>query len=77
MKRLIAAAASLFTLVACLDAQTPFDSAKAWSHLQAMVNIGPRPAGSAELRQTRAYITRQLSAAGLKVADLLATASTV
>jgi Zn-dependent M28 family amino/carboxypeptidase len=69
MKRVTAIAASLFMLVACLQGQSAFDSAKAWSHLQAMVNIGPRPAGSAGLRQTRAYITRQIAAIGLKVEE--------
>lgn len=69
MKRLAAIAASLLVLGACLDAQSAFDSAKAWTHLQAMVNIGPRPAGSAALRQTRAYITRQITALGLKVEE--------
>ena len=59
----------LFSLSACLSAESAFDSAKAWTHLQAMVNIGPRPAGSAELRQTRAYITRQMTALGLKVEE--------
>ena len=34
-----------------------------------MVAIGPRPAGSAALRQTRAYITRQLAAAGLTMQE--------
>ncbi len=69
MKRCAALALSLVSFVACLDAQAPFDSAKAWTHLQAMVNIGPRPAGSAQLRQTRAYITRQITALGLKVEE--------
>jgi len=46
-----------------------FDSARAWEHLKAMVAIGPRPAGSAALRQTRAYITRQLSSYGLTVQE--------
>lgn len=46
-----------------------FDSGKAWEHLRQMVAIGPRPAGSAALRQTRAYITRQLSALGLTVEE--------
>ena len=54
MKRVATLAASLLILSACLNAQTGFDSAKAWAHLQAMVNIGPSPAGSAQLRQTRA-----------------------
>lgn len=46
-----------------------FDSAKAWEHLRQMVAIGPRPAGSPQLRQTRAYITRQLAEMGLTVQD--------
>jgi glutaminyl-peptide cyclotransferase len=69
MKRLAALAVSVFVLSACLDAQSGFDSAKAWADLQAMVKIGPRPAGSAELRQTRAYITRQMTAIGVKVEE--------
>lgn len=69
MKRTAALAASVFVLSACLTAQSAFDSAKAWAHLEAMVKIGPRPAGSAELRQTRAYITRQITALGLKVEE--------
>ena len=47
----------------------PFDSGKAWEHLRQMVAIGPRPAGSEALRQTRAYITRQLAAVGLTVEE--------
>jgi hypothetical protein len=46
-----------------------FDSSKAFEHLRQMVAIGPRPAGSAALRQTRAYITRQMSALGLVVQE--------
>ena len=46
-----------------------FDSAKAFEHLKQMVAIGPRPAGSAQLRQTRAYITRQLASYGLQVEE--------
>jgi len=69
MKRAAALAVSLFVLNACLTAQSGFDSAKAWTDLQAMVKIGPRPAGSAQLRQTRAYITRQMTAIGLKVEE--------
>ena len=60
------------------SAQTPapaetgplnFDSNKAWEHLRQMVLIGPRPSGSEALRQTRAYITRQLAAVGLTVEE--------
>jgi len=46
-----------------------FDSSKAWEHLRQMVAIGPRPAGSPALRQTRAYITRQVTALGLTVQE--------
>jgi Peptidase family M28 len=46
-----------------------FDSARAWAHVRQMVAIGPRPAGSPQLRETRAYITRQLAAMGLTVRE--------
>src|SRR5215204_6997608 len=46
-----------------------FDSSKAWEHLSQMVAIGPRPSGSAAIRQTRAYITRQLASYGLTVQE--------
>lgn len=46
-----------------------FDSARAWAHLERMVAIGPRPAGSTQIRQTRAYITRQLAELGLTVQE--------
>jgi hypothetical protein len=57
-------------------AAVPFDSNKAYEHLRQMVLIGPRPAGSEALRQTRAYITRQVSAAGLTVEEQPFTAQT-
>ncbi len=53
-----------------------FDSARAWTHLQQIVGIGPRPAGSPQLRQTRAYITRQLAQMGLTVQEQPFTATT-
>lgn len=57
--------------------QTPvFDSARAWDHLKAMVDLGPRPAGSDALRRTRAYITRQISGMGLTVQEQPFTATT-
>jgi glutaminyl-peptide cyclotransferase len=46
-----------------------FDAARAWTHLEQLVAIGPRPAGSAGIRQARAYIGRQLSAMGLTVQE--------
>ena len=53
-----------------------FDASKAWDHLREMVSIGPRPAGSAAIRQTRAYMTRQLSSYGLVVQEQPFTATT-
>jgi hypothetical protein len=53
-----------------------FDSSKAWEHLRQMVAIGPRPSGTPAIRQTRAYITRQLAAAGLTVQEQPFTAQT-
>lgn len=46
-----------------------FDGTKAFDHLKAQVALGPRPAGSAAIRQTRAYITRQIAALGLTVQE--------
>lgn len=46
-----------------------FDASRAYEHLRQMVSIGPRPSGSAAIRQTRAYITRQLASAGLTVQE--------
>jgi glutaminyl-peptide cyclotransferase len=54
----------------------PFDSGKAWEHLRQMVAIGPRPSGSEALRQTRAYITRQLAGEGLTVEEQTFVAQT-
>ena len=43
-----------------------FDAQRAWRHLEAQVQIGPRPAGTAALEKTRAYIREQLEAIGLE-----------
>lgn len=53
-----------------------FDSGKAYEHLRQMVAFGPRPAGSSALKQTRAYITKQLAASGLTVTEQAFTAAT-
>jgi hypothetical protein len=53
-----------------------FDSAKAFEHLRQMVAIGPRPAGSPALRQTRTYITNALASIGLTVHEQRFTAQT-
>ena len=54
---------------AAAAAAAKFDSSKAWDHLRAMVAIGERPAGSAAIRETRAYITRQIRAMSLVVEE--------
>ena len=46
-----------------------FDSNRAWEHLRQLVAIGPRPAGSAAIEQTRKYIKDQLAAVGVAVAE--------
>jgi Zn-dependent M28 family amino/carboxypeptidase len=46
-----------------------FDSERAWEHLRQIVAIGPRPAGSQSLEQTRQYIKKQLAADGVAVAE--------
>jgi Zn-dependent M28 family amino/carboxypeptidase len=53
------------------SAQAPlkFDSSRAWEHLRQMLAIGPRPAGSPAIEQTRKYIKGQLAAIGLKTVD--------
>jgi Zn-dependent M28 family amino/carboxypeptidase len=67
---------SAFILVAtaaCLHAAQPaplaFDGGRAYEHIRQMVTIGPRPAGSAALQRTRDYITRQLSAIGVRTEE--------
>ncbi len=53
-----------------------FDSARAWNHLRQMVAIGPRESGSAAIKQTRAYITKEIAGYGLPVEEQKWTAST-
>jgi len=51
-------------------AATPkFDGTRAFADLKAMVDLGPRPAGSSALEKNREYIRKELTAAGLKVED--------
>ena len=46
-----------------------FDSNRAWEHLRRLVTLGPRPAGSAAIEQSRKYVKGQLATAGLTVAE--------
>ena len=63
--RWIALASLMLVATANADAQTRFDSARAWEHLRQQVAIGPRPAGSAALLACRRYIVAQLKTAGI------------
>jgi hypothetical protein len=44
-----------------------FDGERAFEHVRKQVEIGPRPAGSAELARAREYITGELKSYGLSV----------
>lgn len=62
-----------------LDAQASapkFDSNRAYEDLRQMVAFGPRPAGSAALQETRQYIEKELTAAGLKPEEQAFNANT-
>ena len=78
MGRALTLAMTLVTAFSAAATQTSvrFEGDRAFEHLQALVAIGPRPAGSAQIRQARAYITRQLSALGLGVQQQPFTADT-
>src|SRR5262249_47455350 len=47
--------------------KTDFDGERALEYVRKQVEFGPRPAGSAELEKTRAYIIDQLRSFGLNV----------
>ena len=44
-----------------------FSGEKAFAHVQAMVDLGPRPPGSEAIEKTRTYLTQQLESFGWKV----------
>jgi hypothetical protein len=48
-------------------AKSEFDGERALQHVRKQVEFGPRPAGSAELEQTRNYLIEQLKSYGLKI----------
>ena len=61
-------------LVLALVLQAPssaarFDSNRAWDHLRSLVALGPRPAGTPAIEQSRKYIKDQLAAAGVGVVE--------
>jgi hypothetical protein len=45
---------------------TGFDGDRAFAHVKAQVEFGPRPAGSAAIEKTREYLVRELKSYGLK-----------
>jgi glutaminyl-peptide cyclotransferase len=47
----------------------PFDAARAWAHLQAQVDIGPRVAGTPANAKTREYIISTLAASGITAVE--------
>lgn len=52
-----------------LTVMVRFDSARAYKHLQDLVAIGPRPAGSPANAQTRQYIIKTLAASGITATE--------
>lgn len=44
-----------------------FSGEKALAHVQAMVDLGPRPPGTEAIEKTRVYLTKQLELSGWKV----------
>ena len=49
--------------------ESKFDGARAFADLKAIVDIGPRPAGSPASQKTRDYIHKELAAAGWQAED--------
>jgi glutaminyl-peptide cyclotransferase len=47
--------------------QPAFDAGRAFEHVKRLVEFGPRPAGSKELKRAREYIVKELKSSGLKV----------
>jgi hypothetical protein len=63
---------AFFAAAIALQAAAPpvkFDSGRAWEHLRQLVAIGPRPAGSPAIEQTRKYIKEKLAAEGLAAVE--------
>jgi Zn-dependent M28 family amino/carboxypeptidase len=70
MTRLLPLALAL--MLGCETAATQtaqFDGARAWSHLRAQVDIGPRVAGTPANAKTREFIISTLAASGIKAVE--------
>jgi glutaminyl-peptide cyclotransferase len=63
----------LLLSVACAQGQSPaaaaFDGKRAFEHVRQLVAIGPRVAGSPGAQSARTYITKEMTALGLKVSE--------
>lgn len=57
------------SIVAAQQTPPTFDGGRAYEHVRQMVAIGPRPAGSAALEQTRTYIKEQLAMLQVEVVE--------
>jgi len=64
------------TAPSAVQTRPVYDGERAFEHVRKMVEIGPRPAGSAELARTREYLSGELQTAGLKVTTDQFTAQT-
>jgi Zn-dependent M28 family amino/carboxypeptidase len=73
---LLALAVAALACGAAADARRPFDGAAAVRHVERLVAIGPRPAGSAEGARARAYIEAELRAAGVEARVMAFEAAT-
>jgi len=66
---LLSLAAILCGALACAQSgsakTSPFVASRAYADMKAMVDFGPRPAGSAAIDKTKAYIIAELKKAGL------------
>lgn len=66
---------AMVVAAACASTATPaqqtpgFDGERALTHVRRLVEIGPRPAGSPGAAKSRAYITEQLAAVGIKAEE--------
>jgi glutaminyl-peptide cyclotransferase len=63
---------ALALMLGCQTAATQpvqFEGARAWAHLRAQVEIGPRVAGTPENAKTRAFIISTLAASGIKAVE--------
>jgi glutaminyl-peptide cyclotransferase len=75
---LLAGAALLALVIAFVEGRKPvatgepwkeFSGTRALAHVQALVDLGPRPAGSEAIKKSRAYITKELERVGWKVRE--------